>query len=38
MSQGSITASVRPQDLDPDEVLRSYVGTTNRAADADDAE
>jgi branched-chain amino acid transport system ATP-binding protein len=38
MSQGSITASVQPQDLDPDEVLRSYVGTTNRAAEAGDAE
>jgi branched-chain amino acid transport system ATP-binding protein len=38
MSQGSITAPVRPQDLDPDEVLRSYVGAPNRAADAGDAE
>jgi branched-chain amino acid transport system ATP-binding protein len=28
MSQGSITGRMRPQDLDPDEVLRSYVGAT----------
>jgi branched-chain amino acid transport system ATP-binding protein len=38
MSQGSITAPVRPEDLDPDEVLRRYVGTSDRAADAGDAE
>jgi branched-chain amino acid transport system ATP-binding protein len=32
MSQGSVTSPVRPQDLDPDEVLRSYVGTAHRRA------
>jgi branched-chain amino acid transport system ATP-binding protein len=38
MSQGSISAPVRPQDLDPGEVLRSYVGAPNNTAGAADAE